>query len=56
MDTPAKTNIHQHCVDTGCCLDNLPRTMTSMGKLQERFKGILAVSDDDDDDDDDDDI
>ena len=41
MNTPV---FHQLCVDTGCCLEDLPRAVIDRYRLQERLKGIWANS------------
>ena len=38
----AKTHIS--CVDTGCCVEDLPRVMSDRNRLQERVKEICAIS------------
>ena len=40
----AKTYIHQNCADTGCCQEDLLRTITERYRGWERIKGISAVS------------
>ena len=35
----AKTYIHRFCVDTGCCLEDLPRAMANRDSWCERIKG-----------------
>ena len=39
---PTKTYIYQFWVDTGCCLEKLPRVMADRDGWQERVKGICA--------------
>ena len=34
----------QLCMDTGCCLDDLPRVMANRDRWQEELKGICALS------------
>ena len=51
---PAKTYIHQLCVDSRCRLEDLPRAMTDRDWWRDREakKYVLSVRLDDDDDDD----
>ena len=35
VDRPAKTYIHQFCVDTGCRLDDLPLMMEEIERVRE---------------------
>ena len=49
---PARTYLHQLCVDTRCNLENLPVIIDD--RDGEREKSVLSVQLDDDDDDDDD--
>ena len=50
---PARTYIQQLCEDTGCSLEDLPKSMNDREKWRERVSGISALvarHDDDDDD------
>ena len=38
-----KTYIHQFCVDTVCCLNDLTRTMADWDRWRERIKGTCAI-------------
>ena len=39
---PARTYIQQLCVDTGCCLEDLPEAMDDREGWRERFRNINA--------------
>ena len=41
---PARTYIQQLCEDTGCCPEDLPRTMNDGEKWRERVRDIRATS------------
>ena len=41
---PARTYIQQLCEDTGCCPEDLPRTMNDKGECRERVRDIRATS------------
>ena len=41
---PAKTNLHQLCVDTECSLENLPGAMDDRDRWKEKESGICTVS------------
>ena len=41
---PAKTCIHQLCEDTGCRLEDLPRSMTGRNGWRNKVKRICSVS------------
>ena len=43
INTPV-SYIHQFCVDIGCCLEELARTMTGRDGCWERFKEIYDIS------------
>ena len=44
VEQPAKTDMHQLCVDTGCHVEDLLRMMTDKDRLWESFKGICTIS------------
>ena len=41
---PARTYIQQLCEDTGCCPEDLPRTMNDREEWRERVRDIRATS------------
>ena len=41
---PARTYIQQLCEDTGCCPEDLPRSMNDREELRERVRDIRATS------------
>ena len=41
---PARTYIQQLCEDTGCCPEDLPRTMNEREEWRERVRDIRATS------------